>query len=295
MAEFYKHEIAKWNVATDDLTLEQEAAYHRIVGLIRLYERPLRHNLRVLSGMWRCNERKAKRILGELIDAGKLTIEDGLIVDEKAVNDASILRQSRIDKQLAGSRGGIESAKVRRKSLENNDTGEARASTREEKRREENKDSGGDHTREAEKPTFREQILTACMVDPVSGLAGPNGRRIGTQADMYEASRWTDDLGLTEAECLAEIVAVVAAKRDGPPTSFRYFEKSMARLSAAKHAPPLHPDPTFQPRGQKPNERAAFNATIDAIADGLNSGSIKIDTSRSDPFRIIAGGNTAKG
>ena len=137
MAEYYKHEIAKWNVATDDLTLEQEAAYHRVVSQIRLYERPFRHNLRVLSGLWRCNERKAKRLLQELIDAGKLTVEDGFIIDEKAVDDASKLRQSRVDKQSAGRLGGIKSGKSRRKSLESNDTGEAPASTREEKRREE--------------------------------------------------------------------------------------------------------------------------------------------------------------
>ena len=137
MAEFYKHEIAKWNVATDDLTLEQEAAYFRVVSQIRLYERPFRHNLRVLSGIWRCNERKAKRLLKELIDAGKLTVESGFIIDEKAVDDASKLRQSRVEKQSAGRLGGIESGKARRKSLENNETGEAPASTREEKAREE--------------------------------------------------------------------------------------------------------------------------------------------------------------
>lgn len=139
MAEYYKHEIAKWNVATDDLTLEQEAAYHRVVATIRLYERPFRHNLRVLSGLWRCNERKAKRLLDELIEAGKLTIEDGFIIDEKAVDDASTLRRTRIDKQLAGHLGGIESGKSRRKSLESRDTGEAPALTREEKAREEEK------------------------------------------------------------------------------------------------------------------------------------------------------------
>lgn len=141
MAEYYKHEIAKWNVATDDLTLEQEAAYHRVVATIRLYERPFRHNLRVLCGLWRCNERKAKRLLDELIAAEKLTIVDGFIIDEKAVDDASTLRQSRVDKASAGRAGGIESGKSRRKSLEDNDTGEALASTREEKRREENIDT----------------------------------------------------------------------------------------------------------------------------------------------------------
>ena len=81
MAEYYKHEIAKWNVATDGLTLEQEAAYHRVVSMIRLYERPLANNPRVLAGMWRCNERKAVRLLSELVAAHLVEVNDGLISD----------------------------------------------------------------------------------------------------------------------------------------------------------------------------------------------------------------------
>lgn len=135
MASFFKLEIAEWNVGTDNLSLEQEAAYLRIVNMIRLYEQPLKHNLRVLCGLWRCNERKAKRLLQELIDAKKITIEGDLIVNEKAVEDASNLRQSRVDKASAGRAGGIESGKVRRKALETNDQDEAPASTREDKTR----------------------------------------------------------------------------------------------------------------------------------------------------------------
>jgi len=129
MAEYFRHEIAKWNVATDDLTLEQEAAYHRVVSQIRLYERPFRENYRVLAGLWRCNERKAKRILSELVEAGKLSVEGGYIIDEKAVNDASTLNQLRIDRRLAGSRGGVKSGKVRAKALKSNEADEASAST----------------------------------------------------------------------------------------------------------------------------------------------------------------------
>lgn len=130
IAEFYKHEIAKWNVATDNLTLEQEAALLRVVGIIRLYERPFRENYRVLSGIWRCNERKAKRLLSELLASGHLSVEGGFIIDEKAVNDASMLRQLRIDRQFTGHLGGIESGKSRRKALENKDTGEGFGLTR---------------------------------------------------------------------------------------------------------------------------------------------------------------------
>lgn len=247
MAEYYKHEIAKWNVATDDLTLEQEAAYHRVVAMIRLYERPLAHNLRVLSGLWRCNERKAKRLLDELISAGKLTVDAGLIIDEKAVNDASTLRQTRIDKQLAGSRGGIESGKSRRKSLENKDTGEAPASTREEKAREEKikddvDDAGAGALRDGfhgSDLTDRERVLIAMGCE--SAITSPSSF-IGGQEDTAEMQRWLQLPGLTIENICDEIRAVMARKPGGtPPSRFRYFRAAMENLSGALTAPALAP------------------------------------------------------
>lgn len=82
MANFYLFEIANWNEGTANLTLEQEAAYHRVVSMIRLYERPLANNPRVLAGMWRCNERKAKRLLSELVAAHLIDVSDGLLRDK---------------------------------------------------------------------------------------------------------------------------------------------------------------------------------------------------------------------
>ena len=118
MAEFFKLSIADWNVGTDGLTLEQEAALLRVVNAILLYEKPIPHNLRVLGGLWRCNERKAKRLLAELVAAGKLTIEDGRIGNRRALNEASTLRRARLDARSTGRRGGLESGKLRRKALE---------------------------------------------------------------------------------------------------------------------------------------------------------------------------------
>lgn len=157
MAEYYKFEIANWDEGTAMLTLEQEAAYLRVVNAIRLKDQPLTFNMFALCGIWRCNERKAKRLLDELVAAGKLRIEDGKIINDKAVEDASNLRRLRADRASAGRRGGVESGKSRAKALENQDTVEAIASTREEKRREEysvSKDTGADAPIDPEKVMF---------------------------------------------------------------------------------------------------------------------------------------------
>lgn len=138
-------------VEEDNLSREQEAAFLRVVNAIRLSEQPITYNIFVLCGLWRCNERKAKRILAELVEAGKLKIEAGKIINEKAVDDASTLARLRVDRASAGSRGGIESGNTRRKSLENEETGEGYPSTREEKRREDIRSSRSSaHAREGD-------------------------------------------------------------------------------------------------------------------------------------------------
>lgn len=137
MSEFYKMFPQKWDRNTDNLTLEQEAAYLRLCNAMYAADQAIAENYRVLAGLWRCNERKAKRLLRELEQAGKVTVQDGWIGNEFVMNDVSKRRELRMERQSAGHRGGIESGKSRSKPLKNNETGEASASTRkEEKRRE---------------------------------------------------------------------------------------------------------------------------------------------------------------
>lgn len=178
VAEYYLHEIAAWNQGTDNLTLEQEAAYHRVVSMIRLYERPLKHNLRVLGGLWRCNERKAKRLLDELVAAGKVQIVSGEIVNEKAVEDASNLRQLRVERKSAGRRGGIESGKSRRKYLESNETGEASASTREEKAREEKSSVGKPTAADAPPDPVKVMFDSGIFLLGRAGIPEPKARSL---------------------------------------------------------------------------------------------------------------------
>lgn len=249
MAEFYQFKIAKWNTSTDDMSLEQEAALLRVVNAIRLYDRPITMNLRVLAGLWRCNERKAKRLLSELIETGEITVEDGLIVNQRAVEDASTYSELRVERQLAGRQGGIESGKSRAKALKNNNPSEALGSTIK-KRKEKKEYIGGDDAGARDpdpppeiqnQPTDREQILTAIGADPISGLIGLNGKQIGRMADMQEARRWRDDLGLNLNEVLSVIDDVMSRKTDGPPGTFSYFTAAMQRHAGEKAKPKLTP------------------------------------------------------
>jgi hypothetical protein len=137
----------------------------------------------------------------------------------------------------------------------------------------------------AKAQTLRERLLLAVGVDPISGLTGHGSRVLGTQADMAEVAKWFAE-GLTEAEILAEVSSVMNAKRDGPPSSFRYFHGAIARLVAAKRSGPLN-IPTnnriTKPKGKRHDERD-FHQAVFAVADGLSAGTVHLAAVGRDPF-----------
>jgi hypothetical protein len=191
MAEFYKFEITNWNEGTANLSLELEAAYLRVINAIRLADQAITFNTFVLCGLWRCNDRKAKRILAELIDAGKIYVEDGKLVNQKAADDASALNRLRADRASAGRRGGIESGKTRAKPLENHNTGEASASTREEKRRVEVKEEEREPVGSPKK-----KAATSSTDKP-----DPKGSRLPEEWFLpMEWGRWAVNRGLSVSE-----------------------------------------------------------------------------------------------
>ncbi len=150
---------------------------------------------------------------------------------------------------------------------------------------------GGGGAREAVS-TDREAILTAIGVDPVSGITGPSARMIGTRADMAEAARWLDLPGMTMPIVLEEITRVMANKRDGPPSSFKFFTKAMQRLSGELTQEALQP--TQPARGAR-NDRQRFDQTIDAVAAGLSSGAIGLGLESRNPFAKRSGGDPQEG
>lgn len=159
MSEWFKMNPVDWNEGTNALTLEQEAAYLRICNAIYIAGGPISNNKFVVAGLLRCNDRKAKRLVNELIEAGKLTIEDGLICNRRALDEVSNRSRLQVERQSAGSRGGTESAKARTNALKNNKAHQASASgqnepdkIREDKRRGKEEPNGSSKSRGSRLP-----------------------------------------------------------------------------------------------------------------------------------------------
>lgn len=168
MTDWYKMNPIDWNDGTDDLTLEQEAAYLRICHAIYITERPIRDNGFIVAGLLRCNERKAKRLVSELEGAGKITVEHGLISNRRTAEEVSNRNRTRTERKSAGSRGGIESGKTRAKSLENNVSGEAIASTQNEPDKRRVEESRSPQTPQREKRYANPCVVLQAVVDPMT-------------------------------------------------------------------------------------------------------------------------------
>jgi len=79
VSDFYRMDPGAWDFGTASLSLEEEAAYLRIVNAIHKHKGPVPDQDRVLAGLFRVSTRKARALVKALQDAGKVTIEDGLI------------------------------------------------------------------------------------------------------------------------------------------------------------------------------------------------------------------------
>ena len=135
MSKFYKMDPSAWDVGTSSLSLEEEAAYLRIVNSINKHDAPVPNIDRVLAGMFRVSTRKARALRDALIEAGKIYVEDDHIWNARARFDV-VSRQVHAEKHAEMSaKGGRRSAEVRSKALKNNKAGQPCGSSRIEKNR----------------------------------------------------------------------------------------------------------------------------------------------------------------
>ncbi|MEL8055710.1 MAG: DUF1376 domain-containing protein [Pseudomonadota bacterium] len=202
-----------------------------------------------LAGRIGCSKRKITALLNALIERGKIEVRDGYLTHKHAEHHAKTRRALSEERSSAGRAGGEKSGQSRK----NKDLSEASASSKNEaeKRREEKKkttislseetgarepDRPPSETHDGGEANFREKLLSAIGVDPISGLVGPSGKLLGTQDQMQVAHGWLSDHGLTEDEAVQVVAKTMRGKQGGPPSTFKYFEKPMAEAGQQKQA-----------------------------------------------------------
>ena len=200
MSDWYKMNPLDWNEGTNSLSLEQEAAFLRICNAIYIAGGAISNNSFVIAGLLRCNDRKAKRIVSELVSAGKITVEDGSISNRRAIEEVSTRNRLTIERESAGRRGGFESGKSRSKLLKNNDTGEAIASSK---------------TKQIREDKIREEVKEETTV---------SSKKRGTRI----SDDWTPDLSFAENEGVEKSRVLREADK------FRDYWKSQAGQKGVK-------------------------------------------------------------
>ena len=239
-ADWYKREPTAYLGGVQGMSAREHAVFSVVLDLIYQHGGSVNNDPAWFAG-WISDMGAAavRATILALVERGKLTLEDGQLSNNRANNQAKTKENLSENRAKIGKKGGISSGVSRSTINENKDLSEPIASPREEKRREEKKEEAAAASAGA---TFREQILSAIGVDPVSGMTGHGSTQLGTQGHMAEAARWLDLPGITEAVAVAE-VARIAARRSDKPKSFSFFTDAMRSLSAALSAPKLSPAP----------------------------------------------------
>jgi hypothetical protein len=145
---------------------------------------PVPDNDRVLAGMFRCSVRKARALLRALVEAGKLTIENGEIWNDRARSDLFQRGFVSISRAESGAKGGRNRAINAAKALEEKEQTKAIASSREEKRREDTSKEGADAP-----PSLRKQVFDRGKAIFGNGAGGVINRwlRAHSEADVFGA------------------------------------------------------------------------------------------------------------
>lgn len=233
--------------------------------LCRIYEEsgPVEYHPLRLSTYCGMREPTFVKTVAALVDLGKLTMVSGYLSNARA--EAEIAKRAH-DLENS-SKAGKASAEKRQQKQQRTATDVQRAfnhtDTDTDTEKKEQQPREGVPSSEAD-TTTRERLLAAMGADPISGLIGPNGRRLGTVADTVEAEKWSA-MGISlDRQCAVIAERCAAMRRANPhwtPGRFAYFNGAMADLAAARSAP--------MPTGTaKHSERDAKLARYSKIAGG---------------------------
>ena len=141
--EFYKMDFDAWDEGTDDLTLEQEAAYLRLCHQLYRRKAAIPNSPASLARIWRCHQNKARKLISDLVEAGKVTLVDGLLSNTRVRRELDERETRRRQQADAGHIGGARSQENRRKPMKTNDADAADAEA-------ENKQNQAEKERERE-------------------------------------------------------------------------------------------------------------------------------------------------
>lgn len=133
MVAFYKHNIVDWRSGTVNLSDRAYRLYHVLIEEIMLNEGPVPLHERSLAGKSNRSTRDFRAALQELVDAGKITVQDGFVSNSRCESELNTVRTNR----ETAANGGRNSGEVRRKDKEINADCEAPLPSAPEHKREE--------------------------------------------------------------------------------------------------------------------------------------------------------------
>lgn len=271
---------------TQDLSAEEVGAYFLI--LMAMWAREdcdLPDDDKRLARICRVSPTLWKRRMGPLM-RGFFEVSGGAIFSERLQKEAKFVELS-VAQQSERKKG-----KTSDKPLITNDQGKSTDVPRK------------DHGATAEDPTYnpttqhiridddnagaievlhpREIVLEAMGLDR-SGILGPTGKVIGNPADMAILSQWLALPAMNLDQVCAVIREVMANKRDGPPSTFKYFNGSMQKRSGDLSLPPLQPIQT-KGRSNGTSSREQFDIAHREYTNRIRSGQIDFGPDPSDPW-----------
>ncbi|WP_368737025.1 DUF1376 domain-containing protein [Methylobacterium brachythecii] len=152
-----------WDEGTDELTLEQEAAYLRLCHQLYRRKAAIPSAATTLARIWRCHPNKARKLLADLVEAGKVIECDGHLTNTRVTRELDARETRRTQQADAGHIGGTQAQDNRRKSLKTNNADVAVAPTPVE----------ANSSRERVRGRDRDQIQAAPLSDPRAASAFP--------------------------------------------------------------------------------------------------------------------------
>ena len=230
MSDFYRMDPGAWDFGTASLSLEEEAAYLRIVNAIHKHKGPVPDQDRVLAGLFRVSTRKARALVKALQDAGKVTIEDGLIWNDRARSDLVQRGFVSISRAESGAKGGRTRAENAAKSLKDKDTDQVIASSREEKRREELSEAKASD----ESPDFAKQLWDRGVAF-LERNGTPNRQAkamIGKWRKFYQDTDIFDAFAACSKQGVVDPIPWIAARLNGRDKGDGKSTRSETRLRA---------------------------------------------------------------